>query len=197
MTSPRAATTERPAPLMTMPSAQPMPQSPVASAPYPPATTPVPAPSHYAPPPTAYANAPTMMPYSQQPQMPMQHTPYAQPPQYGYAPQPIQVVVQNQIQMPPVIYPAPYVVPAYPPVPYTKRKDPGVAVLCSFFLPGAGQLYNGQVGKGLAFLVATFVNFVLLFFGIGILTGLGTWIWSMIDAHGTAERINRGEIVSV
>ena len=139
------------------------------------------------------------------PQLPMQSQPYPSGPQYAAPPhghypmQPIQIVVQNQINVPPP-YPMqlqPYVMPAYPmAVPYAKRKDPGVAVLCSFFLPGAGQLYNGQVGKGLAFMLATFVNFVLMFVGIGFLTGLATWIWSMVDAHGTADKINRGQIVA-
>jgi TM2 domain-containing membrane protein YozV len=144
-------------------------------------------PSPYAPPPS-YANAATVLPQSHPAPV------YGQPPPpYGYVPQPIQVVVQNQFTAPPPMYSSPYVVPAYPPALYVRRKDPGVAVLCSFFLPGGGQLYNGQVGKGLAFMVATVVNFFLLFIGIGFLTGLATWIWAMIDAHGTAERINRGE----
>jgi len=191
-----------PSNLATMPSGPPQPQLPthVPSAPYP-SSVPM-QPSPYAPPPSyaapayanpgapGYANQATVMPHSH-PQS--AYAPVPSP--YAYAPQPIQVVVQNQIQAPPVMYPAPYGMPAYPPVHYVRRKDPGVAVLCSFFLPGAGQLYNGQVGKGLAFMVATVVNFFLLFIGIGFLTGLATWIWGMIDAHGTAERINRGEIV--
>jgi TM2 domain-containing membrane protein YozV len=199
--SPRASTTERPMPsnLATLPSGPPQPQLPthVPSAPYP-SSVPT-QPSPYAPPPSyvpQYANQATVMPHSQAHANPANaYAPMPSP--YAYAPQlqPIQVVVQNQIQAPPVIYPAPYGMPAYPPVHYVRRKDPGVAVLCSFFLPGAGQLYNGQVGKGLAFMVATVVNFFLLFIGIGFLTGLATWIWGMIDAHGTAERINRGEIV--
>jgi TM2 domain-containing membrane protein YozV len=81
-------------------------------------------------------------------------------------------------------------------MPYVKRKDPGVAALISFFLPGGGQLYNGQAGKGIAFIFVMIVNFFLLFIGIGFLTGIATWIWSMIDAHQVADRINRGEIVA-
>lgn len=125
--------------------------------------------------------------------MPMQPPAYAPQPQpYGmapYAPQPI-VVIQNQVNAP--YGAAPY---AMAPYGYVKRKDAGVAALISFFLPGGGQLYNGQVGKGLAFLAVTVVNFCLLFVGIGFLTGIATWIWSMVDAHQSAERINRGEIV--
>jgi TM2 domain-containing membrane protein YozV len=210
--SPRAITAERPMPanLATLPSGPPQLPAPVSSAPYP-STAPTP-PSPYAPPPSyapsyaashapshapSYANQPTVMPHSHPPPTHPHSYPQAayapQPSPYAYAPQPIQVVVQNQIQAPPVMYPTPYGVPAYPPVVYVKRKDPGVAVLCSFFLPGAGQLYNGQIGKGLAFIIATIVNVFLLFVGIGFLTGLATWIWGMIDAHASAERINRGE----
>lgn len=189
MKSPRAATTERPAPaaLMTMP-AQPPATTPSASYP---STSPMP------PAPLAHvqATAATVLPNSQQQSL----GPYAQQPSpspYGYTQQPIQIVVQNQIHVPHPMVPAPYVVPVYAPIHYVRRKDPGVAVLCSFFIPGGGQLYNGQIGKGLAFMVATVVNIVLLFVGIGFLTGLATWIWAMIDAHGTAERINRGEIAT-
>jgi TM2 domain-containing membrane protein YozV len=120
-------------------------------------------------------------------QYPQQPT-YPQQPAYQAYPQPVQVVIQNQI--------APYPVAPYAMAPYVRRKDAGVATLLSFFLPGAGQLYNGQVGKGLAFLLVTlFVNLPLMFIGVGFLTGLITWIWGMIDAHSSAERINRGEIV--
>jgi TM2 domain-containing membrane protein YozV len=140
-----------------------------------------------------------MVPYAQQPLAPVpsypQPAPYAQPyappaPTYPAYPQPVNVVIQNHIPAP-AYAPVPYAM-----VPYAKRKDAGVATLLSFFLPGAGQLYNGQVGKGVAFiLVSIFVNFPLMFIGIGFLTALATWIWAMIDAHSSAEKINRGEIV--
>jgi TM2 domain-containing membrane protein YozV len=198
--SPRASTTERPMPsnLATMPSGPPQLPTHVPSAPYPSSAPPQPSP--YAPPPSytpgyapGYANQATVLPHSHP-----QNAYAPMPSPYAYAPQlhqPIQVVVQNQIQAPPVGYPAPYGMPAYPPVPYVRRKDPGTAVLLSAFVPGGGQLYNGQVGKGLAIIFAQIVNFFLLFIGIGVLTGLATWIWGMIDAHGSAERINRGELV--
>ena len=178
----QAATMPSPAPIVPASASS-------ASSPYP-STTPM-QPGPYGAPPSANAHTVVPQPQMQPPPQPMYGQPYAPSP-YAYAPPPIQVVVQNQIQMPVPMMPAPYVVPAYPPVLYARRKDPGVAVLCSFFLPGGGQLYNGQVGKGLAFIVATLINVALLFVGIGVLTGLATWIWAMIDAHSTAERINRG-----
>jgi TM2 domain-containing membrane protein YozV len=170
MRSPKAATAERPMQAFSAPVSQPVsPMPPSAIAPY---QQPH-APSYPAPPPQHYA----------QPQ------PYPQQPYQSY-PQPVQVVIQNQIGMP-----MPYVAP-YAMAPYARRKDAGVATLLSFFLPGAGQLYNGQVGKGVTFLlVSIFINFPLMFVGIGFVTALVTWIWAMIDAHSSAEKINRGEIV--
>jgi TM2 domain-containing membrane protein YozV len=177
MPSPKARTTEKPLSSFSAPVSQPVaPMPPSALAPYVPAT-----PSYPAPQPQWG---------QQQPQYPQQQ-PY---PMQQYAPQPaypaVQVVIQNQIG------PAPYPVAPYAMAPYARRKDAGVATLLSFFLPGTGQLYNGQVGKGLAFLLVTlFVNLPLMFVGVGFVTGLITWIWGMIDAHSSAERINRGEIV--
>ena len=123
----------------------------------------------------------------------MMTMPAPYPPAYGQYPpypQPINVVIQNQIHSP---YPQGYAPAPYGMVPYMRRKDSGIATLLSFFLPGVGQFYNGQVGKGLGFLLVTiFVNFPLMFVGVGFITGLVTWIWAMIDAHSSAERINRG-----
>ena len=36
--------------------------------------------------------------------------------------------------------------------------SPGVAAVLSLVIPGAGQLYKGQVGKGIGFFVATVVG---------------------------------------
>ena len=205
--SPRAATTERPLSQLD-PSRAPAPglSSPDPSGP-PPATIPLaryPSPQ-LAPPPSAYpdyAVAPTYVPGQPGAPPPMsQPMPYPQQQLYPY-PGHIQIVVQNQINPPPYpqaypqAYPMTYAPAAhYPIAPYVRRKDTGVATLLSFFIPGAGQLYNGQIGKGCAFLAVSLVNFLLMFVGIGFFTGLVTWIWAMVDAHGAAEKINRGEIV--
>jgi TM2 domain-containing membrane protein YozV len=178
MPSPKARTAERPMSAFSAPVSQPVaPMPPSALAPYAPA-----APSYPAPPQQQQWGPPPQQQYPQQQ--------YAPQPGYQAYPPPVQVVIQNQIG------PVPYPVAPYAIAPYARRKDAGVATLLSFFLPGAGQLYNGQVGKGLAFLLVTlFVNLPLMFVGVGFLTGLITWIWGMMDAHSSAERINRGEIV--
>lgn len=33
------------------------------------------------------------------------------------------------------------------------RKNPGAAVVLSFFIPGLGQIYNGQIMKGIVFII--------------------------------------------
>lgn len=118
-------------------------------------------------------NTPPPSPLNQQPYpYPQGGQPYQAmlPPQYPY-PQP----------------PTPYYQQGYAPqlVPYVKRKDPGVALLLSFFFPGLGQIYNGDVGKGIAFMIA----FWLL---IWVFIGVIFWVWAMADAYQTANSINMG-----
>ncbi len=69
-------------------------------------------------------------------------------------------------------------------------KNPGVAVLLSFLLAGLGQIYNGQIGKGVAFMISYFCSLVLMWVLIGFIIAPILWIWSMVDAYKTAERIN-------
>ena len=62
-------------------------------------------------------------------------------------------------------------------------KSPGIALLLSLLICGVGQMYNGQVGKGILMLVGC----IMLWF---ILLGWVVWIWSMVDAYQTAKRMN-------
>ena len=62
----------------------------------------------------------------------------------------------------------------------TKQRNPVVAAALTMFIPGLGQVYNGQLGKGL---IITLTSWLLLPWGYGIL-----------DAYLTARRIDRGEI---
>jgi TM2 domain-containing membrane protein YozV len=62
-------------------------------------------------------------------------------------------------------------------------KSPGVALLLSLLLCGAGQMYCGKVGKGILMLIGC-VFLWLVFLG---------WIisiWSMVDAYHTAKQMN-------
>lgn len=62
-------------------------------------------------------------------------------------------------------------------------KSPGVALLLSFLICGAGQMYCGRVGKGILMLIGC----IGLWF---IFLGWIVWIWSMIDAYATAKDMN-------
>ena len=77
---------------------------------------------------------------------------------------------------------------ASPPVFY---KNPSVAVVLSFLWVGAGQLYNGEIGKGIAFLIAYFISVILIFFLVGILTTPILLAWGLYDAYSSADRINK------
>lgn len=75
------------------------------------------------------------------------------------------------------------------------QKDAGVALLLSGITSGwAGQLYNGQVGKGIAIIALQFVNVLLMVVVVGFLTFPLVWAWGCYDAYSVAKKINRGEI---
>lgn len=70
-------------------------------------------------------------------------------------------------------------------------KNPGVAAVLSVLLPGLGQIYNGDIGRGLIIILILFPLFVLLFFVlIGIPLFIALYIWSIYDAYKTAENLN-------
>lgn len=88
--------------------------------------------------------------------------------------------------------------------PGVASRSPELAGTLSWVLPGLGQIYNGKVGKGL-------LQMELFFGGIGMIASshigfshgsitpaawisvgivAGTFVWAVIDAVTTAERIN-------
>lgn len=82
--------------------------------------------------------------------------------------------------------------------PYEKRhqKSPGLAALLSAIIVGLGQVYNGQIEKGVIFFIFFYISvFVvwysfLLFFGFAFLRYMiliSIWMYSIYDAHQTAE----------
>lgn len=86
----------------------------------------------------------------------------------------------------------------YPPQP---PKQVALALLFAFLLIGGGQFYNGEVAKGAILLcVSLALGFIFLILGLltfGLAFGLiwivhpALWIFGIIDAVITAERINR------
>lgn len=69
-------------------------------------------------------------------------------------------------------------------------KNSGLAAVLSFFFTGLGQIYNGQIGKGVVFIIIQIINVGLMFILIGFLTYPIVWIWGMVDAYKTAEKLN-------
>jgi hypothetical protein len=84
------------------------------------------------------------------------------------------------------------------------RKSPGVAFLLSFLIAGAGQGYNGQWGKAVLMFGGAAAGLAVANAGsedcdlyedcgqftAGVVTAVGIWIWSFIDAPLTASAIN-------
>jgi TM2 domain-containing membrane protein YozV len=70
-----------------------------------------------------------------------------------------------------------------------EEKNPYLALLCSFFIPGLGQVYNGSTAKGIGFFFGTVIGAFFL-----IIPGLIIWIIGMFDAYSEAKKMNTGEI---
>jgi TM2 domain-containing membrane protein YozV len=94
-----------------------------------------------------------------------------------------------------------------PTKPTKSKKEPALACVLSFLLPGLGQFYNGEAGKGAIMLGASFFGVILMASAIndelwtrqdsdakgtfGVMIFLGAWLWSVIDAPISASKINR------
>jgi TM2 domain-containing membrane protein YozV len=72
--------------------------------------------------------------------------------------------------------------------PQVAPKSPGLALLGSFFVPGLGQLMNGDAAKGVLMFCLYVLSFFLMFVLMGFLTAPAIWIWGMVDAYGGAQR---------
>ena len=70
-------------------------------------------------------------------------------------------------------------------------KNPGLAAVLSFFWMGLGQIYNGELAKGIFFIIIYSISAVLMIILNGFLTTPILWIWGMYDAYKSAEKINR------
>ena len=75
-------------------------------------------------------------------------------------------------------------------IPSQMLKNPGLAAVLSFFFMGLGQIYNGQIAKGILFIVLYTVSALLMLILIGFLTTPLMWIYGMWDAYKSAEKIN-------
>ncbi|WNY24346.1 hypothetical protein MmiHf6_16770 [Methanimicrococcus hongohii] len=70
-----------------------------------------------------------------------------------------------------------------------KEKNTFFAIILSFFIPGLGQVYNGNFWKGIAFMIGVPLGTLFL-----IIPGLAIWLWNMYDAYTDADKVNKGEL---
>lgn len=70
----------------------------------------------------------------------------------------------------------------------TEGGNPFVAAVLSVLFPGLGQLYNRELQKGIAVMVASVVALVSIVVGVGILLYPAVWVYALWDAYKVAER---------
>ncbi len=83
-------------------------------------------------------------------------------------------------------------------------RKPAIALALSILVPGAGQVYNGQIAKGVVFASLFYGGVVMITLaditrshksitGFGwmcVMTVAGTHVWNMVDAASTAQRLS-------
>jgi TM2 domain-containing membrane protein YozV len=72
-----------------------------------------------------------------------------------------------------------------------QKKNPLIALILSLIITGVGQIYNGQVIKGVILLVVFFIVFVI-FWPLALIV----WLFGMYDAYTTAGKINNGDRIT-
>ncbi|WP_435194512.1 DUF5683 domain-containing protein [Natronomonas sp. EA1] len=70
----------------------------------------------------------------------------------------------------------------------TEGGNPFVAAVLSAVFPGLGQLYNRELAKGLAVIVAMFVATLSVVVFIGIVLAPAVWLYAVWDAYVVADR---------
>ena len=72
------------------------------------------------------------------------------------------------------------------------EKSVVVSLILSFLLTGLGQLYNGEISKGVIFLVVAIILWILTILTIFLcVVTIPFWIYGMYDAYTRAEEHNR------
>lgn len=66
--------------------------------------------------------------------------------------------------------------------------------MLSFLFTGLGQIYNGQIGKGLVFVVLGVIFLITVILLIGFILYPVFWIYNIYDAYTTAKKINAGAV---
>lgn len=65
--------------------------------------------------------------------------------------------------------------------------DPLLATVLSLVVPGLGQFYNGEPGKGTAIFLGVVLSVQLLAVLVGFLSLPALWGWGIYDAYHSAE----------
>ncbi len=81
------------------------------------------------------------------------------------------------------------------------RKDPALSSTLSMLVPGLGQIYNGQVAKGVGFLAVTYGSLGIAAIAssngnrslaaAGFATAAAAYVWSFLDAAFTSNSMNK------
>jgi TM2 domain-containing membrane protein YozV len=71
------------------------------------------------------------------------------------------------------------------------KKNPGLAAVASYFFAGLGQIYNGDILKGVLLMIVQVINVLLCFVLVGFLTYPVVWIYGIWDAYKSAEKFNQ------
>ena len=73
-----------------------------------------------------------------------------------------------------------------PPTLVHEYKNPGVAMALSLFWPGVGQMYSGNVGRGIGWMFGTWLGYAML-----VVPGVVLHIMNVINARDTANETNQ------
>jgi TM2 domain-containing membrane protein YozV len=72
-----------------------------------------------------------------------------------------------------------------------QRKDPALAGVLSFLIPGLGQIYNGDIERGVMIIIVQILQGVAgAFIYVTFFTAFIVWIWNIFDAVNGAKKIN-------
>ncbi len=70
------------------------------------------------------------------------------------------------------------------------QKNPLLAAIASFFVPGLGQVYNGEgFLKGFLYMIGVFIGAILFF-----IPGLLIALYGIYNAYTVAQKINAGTL---
>ena len=70
----------------------------------------------------------------------------------------------------------------------SEEKNPTVAAIASFFIPGLGQIYNGEgLPVGVLWLIGAIVGSLFMF-----IPGVFVWLYGIYNAYKVAEEMNAG-----